>query len=235
MVNYQLSKIYRIVCNETGEQYIGATCQKKLCTRLAQHVSKKNCSSKGILERGNYSMLLIESYPCSSKDELHQRERYYIESLECVNKNIPTRTKKEWRQDNKADISEKQKIYRQDNKAEISEKQKIYRQDNKAEISEYKKIYHQKNKAEISERKKIYRQDNKAEISEKQKIYRQDNRNNKLEYDKNYRQINRDIINNKKREKRQAIKLTPEDHRAKRREYWQSKKESQKVPLSQPE
>ena len=190
MVNYQLSKIYRIVCNETGEQYIGATCQKKLCTRLAQHVSKKNCSSKGILERGNYSMLLIESYPCSSKDELHQRERYYIESLECVNKNIPTRTKKEWRQDNKADISEKQKIYRQDNK---------------------------------------------AEISEKQKIYRQDNRNNKLEYDKNYRQINRDIINNKKREKRQAIKLTPEDHRAKRREYWQSKKESQKVPLSQPE
>jgi len=89
MVNYQLGKIYKIVCNETGEQYIGATCQKKLCTRLAQHVSNNKCSSKGIIERGKYEMVLIEDYPCTSKDQLHQRERHFIETLICVNKRIP--------------------------------------------------------------------------------------------------------------------------------------------------
>ena len=97
MVNYQLGKIYKIVCNETGEQYIGATCQKKLCTRLAQHVSKhNNTTSRTIIDSGNYEICLIENYPCNCKDELHMRERFFIETLDnCVNKYIPGRTETE--------------------------------------------------------------------------------------------------------------------------------------------
>ena len=36
MVNYQNAKIYRIVCNVTGKQYIGSTVSN-LSTRLSQH------------------------------------------------------------------------------------------------------------------------------------------------------------------------------------------------------
>jgi len=148
MPNYQLSKIYQLICNTTGKRYIGATCQRYLCTRLAHHVSKNNkTSSREIIEGKNYEMVLIESYPCNSKDELHQRERYYIKTLDCVNKYIPCRTQKEYREDKKQQIKE---------------------------------------------------------------------------YQKDYRQQKRDKKN----------KQTPEEHRAERREYWQSKKESQKVSLS---
>jgi len=173
MPNYQLSKIYQLICNTTGRRYIGATCQKYLSTRLAHHVSKQNTtSSRSIIDGGNYAMVLIESYPCSCKDELHQRERFHIESMECVNKYIPCRTQKEWMEENKKHLLEYQEDYRQQNKDKIQA------------------------------------------------------------YKKDYRLKNREIINKKQRDKRQAIKLTPEENRAKRREYWQSKKEIQKDSLS---
>jgi hypothetical protein len=39
--------------------------------------------------------VLVENYPCNSKDELKARERYYIENNDCVNINVPTITTKE--------------------------------------------------------------------------------------------------------------------------------------------
>jgi len=134
MPDYSLSKIYQIICNTTGKRYIGATCQKKLCTRLAQHVANRkrnDCSSKEIIDNGNYEIVLIESYPCSSKDELHQRERFYIQSMECVNKNIPCRTEtenkeyqKEWCAYNKEQIQKYKKEWYADNRAEILKQNK---------------------------------------------------------------------------------------------------------------
>ena len=38
MVNYELAKIYKIVCNKTGMVYIGSTCQRLLSQRLSGHV-----------------------------------------------------------------------------------------------------------------------------------------------------------------------------------------------------
>jgi hypothetical protein len=76
-----------------------------LSRRLAQHVSDykrfkngkyDNIASFQIIEKGNYDISLIESYPCDSKDELHQREKYYITNVDCINKNIPARSKKEY-------------------------------------------------------------------------------------------------------------------------------------------
>jgi hypothetical protein len=48
-----------------------------------------------ILEKNNYEIILIENYPCETKEELHKRERHFIESMQCVNKVIPTRTHKD--------------------------------------------------------------------------------------------------------------------------------------------
>ena len=95
MLNYQLGKIYKIECNVTGKVYIGSTCEPILARRLAGHVGdykrylngKFNyISSFDVLQNRNYDIVLIESYPCNSKDELHARERYYTNNIDCVNK-----------------------------------------------------------------------------------------------------------------------------------------------------
>lgn len=65
---------------------------------------------------------LIENFPCSSRDELHQREGYFIRNNSCVNKYIPRRTDKEYYEDNKEKINEKNKKYRENNKDKINEK-----------------------------------------------------------------------------------------------------------------
>ena len=112
MIDYQKSKIYKIVCNNTGKQYIGSTSRKFLSYRLQDHKRDfergTKITSKEIIAGGNYDIILIENYPCNSKDELHKRERHFIETLECVNKCVPTRTKKEtdkiWRENNKEKI-----------------------------------------------------------------------------------------------------------------------------------
>ena len=44
-----------------------------------------------VLYEDNLEIFLIESYPCNSKDELIARERYYIETMECVNKTMKQR------------------------------------------------------------------------------------------------------------------------------------------------
>lgn len=89
MIKYDLGKIYKIVCNITGEIYIGSTIQT-LALRLATHKHYNNtCTSKQIIERGDYSIELIENYTCNTRDELHSRERYYIDTLTCINNNKP--------------------------------------------------------------------------------------------------------------------------------------------------
>lgn len=121
--NYQNGKIYRIVCNITGLTYIGSTCQT-LSQRLTKHrfnyktllekPEKKLVTSVKVIAGGDYDIVLLEKCPCESKEELHKRERYYIESMDCVNKVIPTRTE-----------AEKKKVYYDANKEAIAEKNKV--------------------------------------------------------------------------------------------------------------
>ena len=80
-------KIYEIVCNETGEVYYGKTIQT-LEKRLLQH-KDLSCSSRKIIERDNYYIKQIDS--TFDEKESIKLERYYIETFECVNENIPGR------------------------------------------------------------------------------------------------------------------------------------------------
>jgi hypothetical protein len=157
MPNYQLGKIYQIVCLTTGQKYISSTKQKTLAERLAGHVRDlkkwKNgkyhfVSSFTILEQGNYQIELIEAYPCNSKDGLNAREGYYIRTLDCVNKRIEGRTKKE---------------YHETFRVELAEKKKEWYETHKTEIAEYKKEYYQQNKTELVEKSKEYNETHKTE------------------------------------------------------------------------
>ena len=119
---YQNAKIYKMVNTEMPNVvYYGSTC-KELNRRLSEHKAPSNtCTSKKLFEVGNPQIILIENFPCSSRIELEQRERFYIENNECINKHIPNRTQKEYYQDNREQIIERRKQYKEDNKQKILE------------------------------------------------------------------------------------------------------------------
>lgn len=139
MPDYSKAKIYKIVCNITGDVYIGSTCQS-LAKRLGDHVSTykrhvrfdiRSENSYKIIKNGSFNIILIEEYPCENKYQLEQRERFFIDKIECINKVIPTRSQEEYRKEN----SEKNKKYKKEyyniNKEIFREKAKKYREENR--------------------------------------------------------------------------------------------------------
>jgi hypothetical protein len=104
MVNYNNSKIYKIIDNTNDNIYIGSTV-KTLAQRLGQYRQdyKKYLNGKNtkytslfdILKNDNYDIILLEKpVNINSKDELNARERYYIDNLVCVNKSNNKKTNK---------------------------------------------------------------------------------------------------------------------------------------------
>ena len=130
MNKYQNGKIYKLVCDNSPLIYYGSTYQK-LPNRLSTHKYYKSCSSRELFEKGNVSIHLIENYPCNSRKELEAREGIYIKFILknfdykiICNKQIPSRTKEEYRVDNKDKAIERSKEWVKNNK----EKRKIYKQ-----------------------------------------------------------------------------------------------------------
>jgi len=114
---YQNAKIYKLTGG--GLTYYGSTTRKYLCQRLSEHKKLTNKgSSRQIVGFPDCEITLIETFPCQSKDELRARERYWIENNECINKNIPGRTKQEYREQNKEKTSEYNREYHQRKKLE---------------------------------------------------------------------------------------------------------------------
>ena len=86
-MKYDNGKIYKLIDNTNGNIYIGSTTQP-LYKRKSQHktdAKRINCKSKSIIENGDYDIILIENYPCKSKEELLMRERYYMDNTDCIN------------------------------------------------------------------------------------------------------------------------------------------------------
>ena len=207
MVNYKNGKIYKIQCNKTKDIYVGSTCCRLLCQRLRQHVHCYKCYLNGkttymtsfkILKDNDYFIELIEKVPCDSKDELHKRERYFIETLECVNKIIPGRTKKEYQkeyqEEHKEEIKEYKKEYYEEHKEELKEYQKEYREEHKEQLSLKKKEYYEDNKEQICLKKKEYREEHKEEIKERNKEYYEDNKEQLCLKKKEYYEDNKEYI-----------------------------------------
>ncbi len=170
MVNYNLGKIYKIVCNTTGLVYIGSTCEPTLARRIACHRSNYNQYLKGkhnnvtsftLLEKNNYEIVLIENYPCENKDELHKKERFYIESMICVNKVIPSRQIEEYKETEI--FKNKRKEYREINKDKIKDYKVQHKEESLKYNKEYNVNYRIINKEIIKEKNKLYREKKKQE------------------------------------------------------------------------
>ena len=181
MVNYANGKLYRIVCNVTGEHYYGSTCQDTVAQRLTGHVRHFKSwiitgngfyTSFPIIKRGNYSIILVETFPCKSKNELSQRERFYIENNECVNKVIPSQTHVEYLVVHKLEIAKQKQSYRQENIDKIKIQEKEYYEANRDVILKQKKEYNETNREKILlRRRELYRKKKllKLELSHNEK------------------------------------------------------------------
>jgi hypothetical protein len=174
-INYENAVIYEIVCKDVNvtQRYVGSTTN--LIKRRNTH--KSNCNnekSKGhnlyvyqfIRENGsfeNWDVVIIEQViDCKDKENLHKRERYYIEEKKAeLNRSIPLRTQKEYiekikqyQELNKKKISQKNKEWYEKNKNKVNEKNKLYRKNNKEYCDEYAKKYYQNNKELIEQKAK---------------------------------------------------------------------------------
>ena len=163
MIDYSKTKIYKIQSNLGDKIYIGSTTKDYLSQRFQQHKYTfkywKNGKGNKITsfdifdEYGleNCQIVLIEEYPCTSKDAKNAREGHFIKLLDCVNKNIVGRTVKEYHEDNRDKRIEQMKQYDLLHK----EDKKKYYKANKEKISERsKERYLQKKILKLEEAKK---------------------------------------------------------------------------------
>lgn len=179
MVNYSDAKIYRVIDNSTGLQYIGSTTQP-LSKRMWGHrngykrwvgqerprgMGSRYTTSFELFETGNEVRIeLIEKPEVTCREELDAREGYFIRELECINKNVAGRTRKEYREDNKEHIRTLNKEYYEVNKEMISERGKEYREANKEMIRAKDKEWREANREHCQRRWQKYYQSNWEEI-----------------------------------------------------------------------
>jgi hypothetical protein len=92
--------IYKLSCKNTLKTYYGSTTGD-IANRLTEHIHKYKRgvkhSSGDIIAGGKYCIEEMELIDYEDKNELRERERFYImNDKNCINKNIPNRTSKDW-------------------------------------------------------------------------------------------------------------------------------------------
>tara|TARA_R100000951_G_scaffold8297_3_gene7540 strand:- start:4078 stop:4737 length:660 start_codon:yes stop_codon:yes gene_type:complete len=186
-IDYSKSCIYKLCCKDTSitDCYIGSTTN----FRSRKNLHKSNCNNEKnkkfnfkvyqfIRDNGgwnNWDMILVEKVNVNDGYELHKQERKYIEELNAtLNSVIPTRTKKEYRENNKDKLKEIIKEWRENNKDKLKEQKKEYYENNKDKFKElYEnnkdkiKEYYENNKEKIKEKNKEWRENNKDKLSQK--------------------------------------------------------------------
>lgn len=104
MPNYKNSKIYCIHCNKTGLNYIGSTVSE-IKQRIAGHICQckkgNTASSSIIIKNGDYTVSILEEYPCDTEEQLLERESFYINLTQnCVNTKCPVIDKDKFSHEN---------------------------------------------------------------------------------------------------------------------------------------
>jgi len=118
----------------------------------------------------------LEDCDCERKEQLHKREGQLIREMDCVNKRIAGRTDKEYREENKDELTEKRNKYKKENKQSISQRGRVYYENNKEKILNNVNNYRNNNKEKIAERKRLYGEKNKEQIAERSRLYREKNK-----------------------------------------------------------
>ena len=155
MPDYQLAKIYKLINDIDDDEYYGSSTFPYLTDRFRCH---RNCCKdlsgrrnsilyKKMREIGveHFKIILVEQFPCNSKEELNIREQYYLDlhkpKLNEFNAVL---------QDNEFYKENKRKKYLE-NKVEVLKKHKERYEEKKDEILEKQKEYYIKNKHKIFE------------------------------------------------------------------------------------
>ena len=187
-INYEKAVIYKLCCKDVNitNIYIGSTTSFR--QRKWQH--KSRCSRENgkdydvyvcIKNNGgweNWDMVEIEKVKCDDANELHSRERHYIETLKAdLNKRNPMRTDEEHIAQQRIYIKE----YRDTNKEKEKLRGKQYRDTNKNIILNYQNEYREINKDKIKQYLKTYRENNKEKKKEYNKQYNEAKQNLKLQ------------------------------------------------------
>ena len=156
---YSAGKIYKLY--KEGDEnmcYIGSTIES-LTVRFAKHKcsiapgqNQTTCSI--FFTEGNEPLIkLVEEYPCESKRQLEERERYWIEQHpQCV-KNIPTQSWKERWEKNKERNAALHKLWIETHKEQEQAKRKERDAKNADALKAYNKAYNEKNKEAIKAKK----------------------------------------------------------------------------------
>ena len=125
-IDYSKGLIYKIVCNDLTikDCYVGSTTNfskrknehKSYCTNVngPQYVYKVYNFIRNNHGWQNWSMVLVENFPCTNGNELRARERYYFENLRAtLNVQTPMQSNSEscaqYRIANRQEINNKQK------------------------------------------------------------------------------------------------------------------------------
>jgi hypothetical protein len=183
--DYSETVIYKIIPNtELNYCYVGNTCDIE--RRIKNH--RSNCENvnseaynrllyKTIRENGGWSewsLIVIEKFPCNNDIEARQREQFYIKelnaNLNCIRAFRTDDEKIEQiKKDNRTleQLHEKTKIYYEKNKEICNEKSKVYYHNNKEYFETKRKEYYKSHKEELSEKSKVYRYLHRDKIKEK--------------------------------------------------------------------
>ena len=177
-MKYQDGKIYQILNSETDDVYVGSTCQK-LSKRMTNHRTQlksgrvcKLYEKMHEIGEEHFYIELIEEYPCENSEQLLKREGEWMRRISTLNENVAGRNNKQYKQENKETIKEREKTYYQENKEQILQRQKEHYTENKERINERHKKYNEEHKEEIQ----AYRDSRKEEKTQYNKSYYKENK-----------------------------------------------------------
>ena len=119
MNKYEQGKIYKIVNDFNTDIYVGSTCVT-LVRRMYKHrdhMTERPQYPLYVLMNAygkkHFRIELIENFPCKSQNELHKRERYWMEQLQSnLNKNKPLTPEERENYNQKYKQTEKYKAWR---------------------------------------------------------------------------------------------------------------------------
>ena len=178
--------------------YIGSTRDIKY--RMRKHKARcyninNNCYNlkvyKYIRDNGGWDEWkyeIVDEVEVALRNDAARYEGEYIIKYDAINKLndiVAGRTPKEYREQNKEQLSQYNKQYN-----------KQYHEQNREQILQKQKQYYQQNREQILQRQKQYNEQNREQILQRQK-----------QYVKQYYQQNKDAINERRRENRRLAKL----------------------------
>ena len=146
MRDFPKGKIYMLRNSINDELYVGSTVST-LSTRLIKHKSESTHARNGMpimkamreLGSENFSIELIEDFPCTNACDLHKREGYWIRHYNTYgsgyNALISGRDKKEWTKEHAEHVAEQKKNWQKDNAEHVAEHKKHWAEQNRDKVN----------------------------------------------------------------------------------------------------